>query len=119
MSLQHRFRQWAFSDLGTAVLSALLPLWCIGGCLVAGACVDRYQRRRRLFILLWILVAFFAVPVMGGIVFGVALGYAITHGTALAVSPAFVIGCSISALFFGRVGYVMAFLGWLPGTKAA
>ena len=111
MSLQDRFRRWASSDLGTALLTALLPLWWIGGCLVANACVDS--------ILLWTLVAFFAVPGMGGIVFGVALGYAVTHGTALAVSPVFVVGCSISALIFGRVGYVLAVLGRLPGTKAA
>ena len=118
MSLQDRLRQWVSSDLGTALLTALLPLWVIGGGLIVSACSDRQQRRRRLFILLWTLAAFFAVPAMGGMVFGVALGYAITHGTALAVSPTFVIGCSVSALLFGRVGYVFAVLGRLPGTKA-
>jgi hypothetical protein len=99
MSLQDRFRQWAASDLDTALLTSLLPLWCIEGCLAAGSWVDRHQRRRRLFILLWTLAAFFAVPVIGGIIFGVALGYAITHGTVLAVSSQFVVGSSFSAWY--------------------
>ena len=69
-------------------------------------------------VLFWTGTAFFIVPVIGGIAFGAALGYSITHGMPLALAPEFLIGCSVAALVVGRVGYVLAVLGCLPGAKA-
>jgi hypothetical protein len=94
-----------------------LPMWMIAGCLASGAFSSPEHRRRRVFILLWTAAAFFAVPCVGGVAWGAAVGYAITHGTSSLLGEQFVIGCSIAALVVGRFGYVLGMLGWLPGTQ--
>jgi hypothetical protein len=93
-----------------------LPIYVIAGCLAAGAVSNAQQRRRRSWILFWTVAAFFLVPCVGGVAWGSALGYAVTHGTAPFLGADFAVGCSIAALVVGRLGYVLGMLGWLPGT---
>jgi hypothetical protein len=115
--MKNPFAHSKLSGLGAALLMVPLPLWLIAGGLVAGTFSNPEQRRRRIFILLWTAIAFFAVPIMGGVAYGAVLGYAITHGTTPILTEQFAVGCSIAALALGRVGYVLSALGWLPGTQ--